>query len=55
LIAVPLAVAGVLARFGGPMIAAAAMAMSSVSVVLNSLRLGRSPLQWLAREGTSNR
>jgi len=42
LIAVPLAVAGVLARFGGPMIAAAAMAMSSVSVVLNSLRLGRS-------------
>ncbi|MBI5532099.1 MAG: copper-translocating P-type ATPase [Deltaproteobacteria bacterium] len=49
LIAVPLAVLGVLARFGGPMIAAAAMAMSSVSVVLNSLRLGRSPLQWLRR------
>jgi heavy metal translocating P-type ATPase len=42
MIAVPLAVFGVLARFGGPMLAAAAMAMSSVSVVLNSLRLGRS-------------
>jgi len=41
-IAVPLAVFGVLARLGGPMLAAAAMAMSSVSVVLNSLRLERS-------------
>lgn len=45
IIAVPLAVFGVLARFGGPMLAAAAMAMSSVSVVLNSLRLGRSRLK----------
>ena len=41
LVAVPLAVTGILAHVGGPMIAAAAMAMSSVSVVLNSLRLGR--------------
>jgi Cu+-exporting ATPase len=46
-VAVPLAVAGLLGQLGGPMIAAAAMAMSSVSVVLNSLRLGRSPVRWL--------
>ncbi len=40
-VAVPLAAMGMLARLGGPMIAAAAMAMSSVSVVGNSIRLGR--------------
>jgi Cu+-exporting ATPase len=39
LVAVPLAATGVLERIGGPMVAAAAMAMSSVSVVLSSLRL----------------
>ena len=41
LVMVPVAALGLLARIGGPMVAAAAMAMSSVSVVLNSLRLGR--------------
>jgi len=41
LVMVPVAAMGMLARVGGPMVAAAAMAMSSVSVVLNSLRLGR--------------
>jgi P-type Cu+ transporter len=40
-VGIPLAAFGVFERLGGPMLAAAAMAMSSVSVVSNSLRLKR--------------
>jgi Cu+-exporting ATPase len=37
----PLAASGRLEALGGPMVASAMMALSSVSVVLNALRLGR--------------
>jgi Cu+-exporting ATPase len=40
-ILVPLAALGFLDRFGGPMLAGAAMALSSLTVVLNALRLRR--------------
>jgi Cu+-exporting ATPase len=38
---IPVAALGLLDRLGGPMLAAAMMAMSSVTVVANALRLGR--------------
>lgn len=41
LLLVPLAAANVLDRFGGPMLAGAAMGLSSVAVVLNAWRLRR--------------
>ena len=41
LAAVPLALSGALAHFGGPMLAAAAMALSSLTVLGNALRLRR--------------
>lgn len=41
LVLVPLAAFGQLERFGGPMLAGAAMGLSSVTVVLNALRLKR--------------
>lgn len=41
LVLVPLAAFGLLERFGGPMLAGAAMGLSSVTVVLNALRLKR--------------
>lgn len=41
LILVPLAACNLLDRFGGPMIAGAAMGLSSLTVVLNALRLRR--------------
>ncbi|MBI5513752.1 MAG: cadmium-translocating P-type ATPase [Deltaproteobacteria bacterium] len=45
LLCLPLAALGLLERFGGPMLASAMMALSSVSVVLNALRLGRVKLR----------
>jgi Cu+-exporting ATPase len=41
LLLVPLAAFGQLERFGGPMLAGAAMGLSSLTVVLNALRLRR--------------
>ena len=43
LVLVPLAMAGVLEHFGGPLLAGAAMGLSSLTVVLNALRLRRLP------------
>ena len=42
LVLVPLAAFNLLDRFGGPMLAGAAMGLSSLTVVLNALRLRRS-------------
>jgi Cu+-exporting ATPase len=44
LVLVPLAAFNVLDRFGGPMLAGAAMGLSSLTVVLNALRLRRNAL-----------
>jgi Cu+-exporting ATPase len=41
LVLVPLAAFNLLDRFGGPMLAGAAMGLSSLTVVLNALRLTR--------------
>jgi Cu+-exporting ATPase len=41
LVLVPLAAFGQLERFGGPMLAGLAMGLSSLTVVLNALRLRR--------------
>jgi Cu+-exporting ATPase len=41
LVLVPLAAFGQLERFGGPMLAGVAMGLSSLTVVLNALRLRR--------------
>ena len=41
LVLVPLAALGLLERFGGPLLAGAAMGISSLTVVLNALRLRR--------------
>ena len=41
LLLIPLAALGVLDQFGGPMLAGAAMGLSSLTVVLNAWRLRR--------------
>ncbi len=43
LVLIPLAATGTLERFGGAMLAGAAMGLSSVTVVLNALRLRKLP------------